>query len=210
MLRTDALAPRFARAWRGVTAHAPAPELVAELVAAWEAPGRHYHDASHLMDGLRRLDPIRGRLARPNEVEVAWWFHDAIQAPGASDNEARSAEWAATALIAAGAPEASVERVRAMILATRHFDAPPSPDAAALLDLDLAILGADPPAYDAYAEGVRYEYGFLGDEMWAAGRAHFLHGLLARPALFHTAEFRAALEAPARENVRRELARLGG
>lgn len=209
MVRSDALAPRFTRAWRGVGARPAPPALLGELLAAWDSPGRVYHGTPHLLDGLRRLDPLRSTMARPNEVELGWWFHDALLAPGASDNEARSAAWAAQALHDAGAPTEAIVRIEAMILATRHRAEPPSPDAAVLVDVDLAVLAGDPADYDAYAEGVRAEYGFLSDAMWAAGRGAFLEELLGKPRIFHTDTFRDALEATARANLRRELARLG-
>lgn len=208
MLRSDALAPRFARAWRGMGAQSTPPDLLDRLLTAWNEPGRHYHSEVHLFDGLARMDGLRASLQRPNEVEVAWWFHDAIQVAGAPDNEQRSADWAAAALRESRAPETAIQRVCRAILATRHRAEPATPDEAALLDLDLAILGGSPPEYDQYAAGVRAEYAAIPDHAWRAGRAAFLRDMLTHVSLYHTDFFHDALEANARANLARELAAL--
>lgn len=208
MLRSDALAPRFARAWRGVGAQSTPPDLLDRLLTAWNEPGRHYHSEVHLFDGLARMDGLRASLRRPNEVEVAWWFHDAIQVAGAPDDEARSAEWATEALRESRAPEAAILRIAAAILATRHRTEPATPDEAALLDLDLAILGGSPAEYDQYAAGVRAEYAAIPDDAWRAGRVAFLRDMLTHVSMYHTVSFRDALEVNARVNLARELAGL--
>ncbi len=205
MVRCDDLLPRLQRAWRGVAARGDVTALHDALVAAWSGPGRHYHGLGHLHDGLSRLDGLRPALRHPNEVELAWWFHDAIQDPGASDNEARSAAWAEAALSEARADTTATARIVRMILATKHREPPATPDEAAVVDLDLAVLGADVAAYDAYAAGVRAEYAALPDEGWAVGRGVFLEGLLGRPRLFHTEAFHLALHERARANLGREL-----
>ena len=40
-----------------------------------------------------------------------------------------------------------------------------------MVDADLAVLGSEPAAYQAYVTGVRAEYGQLDDEQWRTGRA---------------------------------------
>ena len=79
-------------------------------------------------------------------------------------------------------------------------------DAALFLDMDLAILGAAPAAFDAYEQAVRREYGWVADPAWRAGRAAVLKTFLARPHIFHTREFRDCFERQARENMTRSLA----
>ena len=76
--------------------------------------------------------------------------------------------------------------------------------------MDLAILGAEPAIFDAYEKAVRLEYGWVEEPMWRAGRSAVLKTFLARPRIFHTAEFQKRFEAQARHNIQRSLAALEG
>ncbi|WP_331312020.1 hypothetical protein [Methylobacterium oryzae] len=104
-----------------------------------------------------------------------------------------------------------------MILATERHAVPDglpaalAADVALFLDMDMAILGAAPAAYDGYAAGVAREFvPVVGEAAYRRGRAAFLRGSLesGRP-LFVTDRARAELEGPARSNMGRELAALG-
>ncbi len=79
-------------------------------------------------------------------------------------------------------------------------------DTMLLLDADLAILGADPGAYQAYVNGIRAEYDHIDDVQWVQGRAAVLRHFLHRQRLFVTAHMFAALEHRARANIEAELA----
>ena len=61
------------------------------LLERYSEPGRHYHDARHVLACLQALDRYPGRIHNSNAIELAIWYHDAIYDPRASDNEARSA-----------------------------------------------------------------------------------------------------------------------
>src|SRR5205823_640248 len=64
-------------------------EILGDLVAAYTAPDRHYHDIGHIISCLRELDGVR-RLARnPVALELAIWFHDVIYDGRQQDNEER-------------------------------------------------------------------------------------------------------------------------
>src|SRR5262249_41082694 len=102
-------------------AHTPFVErLFDELHGAYSATDRHYHGVRHIAECLRALRDVRAWAERPAEIEAALWFHDAIYDTHRNDNEARSADWARRALLAAGVAEAVGERVHALVLATRH------------------------------------------------------------------------------------------
>jgi predicted metal-dependent HD superfamily phosphohydrolase len=152
----------------------------------------------------------RARAARPGEVAIALWFHDAIYDSRASDNEARSAAWAEQVITAAGGPKEVGARVKDLILATRHIQPPGSGDQALLVDIDLAILGADPVRYDEYEDQIRREYAWVPERTFRAERARLLAGFLARPGIYSTAHFGDRLEMRARANLQRSLTRLGG
>ena len=140
-------------------------------------------------------------------VALAAWLHDVVYDPTAADNEQRSAEWAAARLPTIGVPAAIVDRVGRLVLTTADHTAPAEDrGAAVLLDADLAILGAAPDVYETYREAIRQEYGWLSDADFRAGRRQVLERLLQRQPLFTVV---TELEAPARENVGRELLALG-
>ncbi|RWQ35636.1 MAG: hypothetical protein E5Y88_21640 [Mesorhizobium sp.] len=184
--------------------------LKRELSALYRAEGRHYHSLAHIEAMLALAGHYRASLHDPEAVEAAIWFHDAIYDSQAKDNEVKSAALAEKKL--AGRTDAQrLGRITAMIIATathelpRFSDENAARDAALFLDMDLAILGATPDAFDAYEQAVRREYGWVEEPMWRAGRSAVLKSFLARPHIFHTEEFRQRFEAQARQNMKRSL-----
>lgn len=208
------LRPRFEALWtRSVGAGDPAP-VWDRLDAGYGDSGRAYHGWAHvaaMLTGLEaaKAEPEFARL-RFDAVELAAFFHDAVYDPRRSDNEAASA-----ALFAehAGAAPAlgteGVERVRALILATAEHGASPDPATRLLIDLDLAILGAAPEAYAAYAQATRREYAHVPDALWQLGRSAVLRRFLDRETIFQTQFFVRRFEAPAGANLAGELEALG-
>ncbi len=201
------LAERWDSPWLALGLH-PDPDLRDALLARFSEPGRHYHSARHIAECLAELDGVRHLARRPDEVELALWFHDAIYDPRRSDNEAQSAAWARRALAAAGAPPEVADRVGDLVLATTHTATPPEGDGQLLADIDLAILGAPPERYAEYEEQIRLEYASVPEAAFRAGRGAFLRGLLARHSIYLTPHYRERLEARARENLRTALERL--
>jgi len=181
--------------------------LVTELAAAYGEPHRAYHTATHVADVLGWYDQVADDLgwSHATEVYVAIVFHDAIYIPGARDNEARSAAWARAAGLAVDA-----DRVAHLIELTAHHGklAPTEVDAEAarFLDCDMAILGSEPAAFDAYDAAIAIEYRHIPRDAYLAGRRAFLTGLLASPRIFLSDYFHARLDARARANVARTLA----
>jgi predicted metal-dependent HD superfamily phosphohydrolase len=200
---------RWRTIWHTLGAREAADEaLYHEIIACHQDPARHYHTTTHLGE-MFALWPLVERLAHhPAEVELAIWFHDAIYEPLAADNERRSAAWAAGAMRAAGLDEEAVERVKALILATRHATEPDTVDEQVLLDLDLAILGAPPERFDAYEHQVRAEFASVPVTVFRERRREILEGFLARPAIYHTRPMFAAREAQARLNLARSIEHL--
>lgn len=157
----------------------------------------------HVLACLDELNRSRDLAEDADAVRAALWFHDAVWEPARSDNEAASATLADAALSAAGVPGRRRRAVRALILATHHDGIADDPDARLIADIDLTILGAGPDDYDRYERAVRREYGQLSDEAFAAGRAAFAAGMLARPRIYATARYFRRLEAAARANLAR-------
>lgn len=104
-----------------------------------------------------------------------------------------------------------VERAPTLIRATRYLS--PIANAQAdrfdgldlMLDIDLAILGADRARFEEYERQVRLEYAHVPDEAFARARADFVEAMLGTSPLFRTELARAELEARARDNLQRSL-----
>jgi predicted metal-dependent HD superfamily phosphohydrolase len=141
-------------------------------------------------------------------VELALWFHDAVYAPRAKDNEAQSAAWAVRVMQHAGLPPAACARVQALILKTCHDALPETPDELVLVDIDLAIFGADAARFDEYERDVRAEYVWVPACIFRRKRREVLESFLAQPSIYSTVHFKNLLEKRARENLARSLSGL--
>lgn len=171
-----------------------------ELLTAYAAPARSYHDRRHLTEVLDRLDELG---CDDPTVRLAAWFHDAVH-EGGPDDEERSAQWAERALPAGLAGEVA----RLVRVTVDHRPTGDDLPGQQLSDADLAILAAAPARYAEYARDVRREYAAVPDADFARGRAAVLEDLLAKPTLFHTPLARGRWEERARANLAAELARL--
>ncbi len=183
-----------------------------KLLAHYSGPGRFYHTADHVLKCLDTLDLYPAAIDDPDAVELALWYHDAVydaKAP-AGTNEAASAQlfWREFLPVAKGRVKG--ERVERYILATRHDATPEEPDAALIMDIDLAVLGDEPPRYRQYAADVRQEYAHVEDGAFRAGRAALLKRFLGRECIYSTLHYRKLLEDRARANIVAELDSLEG
>ena len=195
-------------AWRDLRLPPPAPDVLAALLARWAEPHRKYHTPQHLHECLALFDGDRALAEHPGEVAIALWFHDAIYDTARHDNELASADWASQVLLRAGAAPDVAARVHALVMATRHREVPATPDAKLLVDIDLAILGAEPARFAEYERQIRDEYGFVPEDVFGDKRAAILRGFLDRPTLFSTPAYAARFDAPARANLARAIAGL--
>jgi predicted metal-dependent HD superfamily phosphohydrolase len=183
------------------------------LLAAYAAPGRHYHDLRHIDAMLTLSAAHRGSLRDACAVDLAILYHDAVYEPARKDNERASAAMARRALTALGIAAPLADTVAGYVEATEHLGAAAPADADSdldhLLDFDLSILAAGPADYDAYAAAIRREYAIYPDLLYRPGRAKVLTKLIALPRLFRVPALAATWEAEARSNLMRELDRLG-
>jgi predicted metal-dependent HD superfamily phosphohydrolase len=189
------------RAWRGIGAQSEGDALRVALMAAWREPQRRYHTLQHLGECVDLLEQVGALAAHRAEVEVGLWFHDAVYDVQRSDNEARSAEWLRGAARADGIAGDVVERICALIMATRHAALPSGVDAQLLVDIDLAILAAAEPRFAEYERQIRAEYAFVPEATFRLRRRTVLAGFLARERIYSTARLHDELEARARANI---------
>ena len=176
-----------------------------ELVAAYTAPGRHYHNLAHIEDCLSILARVDDLSPAEREIlnEAIWW-HDVVYDATRADNEELSARLAEQHV----RPDISQEVGRLIRLTKTHDVQPNDRLGAILISIDLSILGAAPARYDAYAAAIRQEFIHVGDADYRAGRARVLGRFAARPVIFPDAGFAATYDRQARDNLARELASL--
>lgn len=209
----DAQLEELKLAWRLLLAQLGAEEeqadrLFGDLAAHYSAEGRYYHDLNHIQSLLTVTAALAPYAEDYRAIQLAIWFHDVIYDPWAADNEKQSADYAARVLAALGQPEALIESVRALILATENFRTGENSgniDHCILMDADLATLAAPPEMYNAYARAIRLEYCAVPEGIYRQRRRQIIEMFLARDRIYLTEPMHASYEARARENLRREL-----
>jgi predicted metal-dependent HD superfamily phosphohydrolase len=180
------------------------------VVARHREGHRRYHGVRHVTWVVRHVHELATELPLDDEgaVVAAAFFHDAVYDPRATDNEEQSARLAERVLAGLGWDADRGRRVGDLVRATAAHRAPADDDTAVLLDADLAVLGSDPAAYQAYVTGVRTEYAHVDAAAWQAGRGQVLRELLARDPLYATEPGRRRWARRAAANMTAELASL--
>jgi len=176
-----------------------------ELIAAYSAPGRHYHNIAHIEDSLAVLARVENLSPRERDIlsEAIWW-HDVVYDATRSDNEELSAQLAEQHV----RKNIAAEVARLIRLTKTHDVQAGDRLGAILISIDLSILAAEPARYDAYAAAIRREFIHVPEADYRAGRAGVLARFAARPVIFPDATFAAKYDRPARDNLARELASL--
>lgn len=173
--------------------------LLLDLTKRYTEPHRHYHTIEHVADMLAMGAP----LGLSDEQLLAIWFHDAIYDPLRRDNEEQSAQLAVAMLRAEGWAPERIATVATIVRDTeRHA---PSIDASRLvIDLDLASLAIEWPAFEANRVKIRNEYRAVPEQDYRAGVRSFAESFLARPRIYWT-DWGQENEARARDNLGRLL-----
>ena len=208
---TEALVQILSERWRKLTERLGLPEDAntgAEILRAYTAEGRAYHDLAHLVACLHWLDDVRDLAERADEIELALWFHDAVYDPRHTDNEAESAAWAQRWLHESKIDEAQIERVTALVLVTDHRRTPCSEDERWIVDIDLAILGSAAEVYARYEQAIRQEYEWVEVSVYRTKRGEVLRSFLDRDRIYVTNYFQQRLEGQARQNLEWAINRL--
>ncbi|MGW0162794.1 HD domain-containing protein [Mycobacterium sp. NPDC003323] len=180
----------------------------AALLRRWSEPHRRYHDQAHLRGVLDAADELAGYAEDPDAVRLAAWYHDAVYA-GAADDEENSALLAESELAALGVDAGLVGEVARLVRMTvEHDPAPDDRNGQVLSDADLAVLALAPDDYRSNTAKVRAEYGHVSEADFRAGRARIIAALLSAPSLYRTPDGRRLWEVAARRNLESELGTL--
>lgn len=178
------------------------------LTMAYGESTRAYHNLRHLDECLTEFDRVRSSISNPSAVEVALWFHDVVYNPRSTTNEEDSAATAAVCLAEAEIPSTTIDLVRQLVRSTKTHEPAGIPDAAILIDVDLAILGQPSGRYWEYERAIRAEYAWVPDATFAQKRVEILDRFLRRAAIYRTEPFHERYESAARTNLENSIARL--
>jgi predicted metal-dependent HD superfamily phosphohydrolase len=188
--------------------------ILDELRRRYAEPHRHLHVWSHVAGLLGQAEEIAAAIADRPAFILAVLFHRAVFDRRLPDSGPRSVALMCD-LAGRATPPTRLLRAEALVMAIAKQEVPETPDvslrgdAALLLDMDRAPLGAEPAAFDAHEAAHRAEYPHLKDDAYAAGRAAELRMLAWRDRIYHTDRYYLAQERRARRNIDKLIARLG-
>lgn len=172
---------------------------------------RAYHTLVHLEELFGYLEILEIDSKHPDfhALALSIFFHDAIYDAKSGTNEEDSATLFREFCSDVGDCRQKILELKVVdyILATKHHDTNQTDDKtlAMFLDIDMAVLGKNPPAYEAYARLIRQEYNHVNHLIYCEKRAQVLQTFLESPTIFFTPLLRTALEETARKNLRDEI-----
>lgn len=181
--------------------HTAKLSLYENLRSRYAESHRVYHTFEHIKACLAHLDNVSNALDNAFEVELALWLHDVIYDPRSKTNEFDSAVYASEQLQKLNLSTQCIERVDKLILITQHPSNPQSNDAKILVDIDLAILGADKIGFAEYERNIRKEYRWVEASLYRIERRKVLQGFLAQRRIYKTDYFYKLKERQARNNL---------
>lgn len=201
----------FKNAWAKVKIHLPLGEpstVFKDLTRFYSSPDRFYHNFKHIEEGLKQILEIKDKLVYPEEVIMAWYFHDAVYDTRAKDNEEKSAWMAHNHLAPNGIISANILRIDGLVLSTKHTGKVLENDAKYMVDVDLSIFGQTKDTFDEYESNIRKEYSWVSEGDFRRKRSSILECFLARRRIYQTDLFAERYEGRARINLERSLDRL--
>ena len=206
-------------------------QLMKLVINGYSAPGRHYHNLSHILHCLNMFFELlpckelsRWKIEEKTAMLLAILFHDIVYNPLSSTNEEESVKTMRKAEMDLGlgrwtATGAQWNAASDFIMATKNHherfatyrhnsnDSMLTAAMGFFLDIDMSILGSKWEDYSRYASNVRKEYEMYTDEQWTAGRLKFLQTQLTQRngAIFNSSYFLEKYNAQALENINREV-----
>ena len=174
-----------------------------KLKVAYSGKHRAYHTIQHVSECLEKLDWARSKGYSENlpQIEMALWYHDAVYNPRSKNNECDSADLCRKFLNQAGVNTRQLEAIYKIIMVTQHTSIPGTPSEQLVVDIDLAILGADEKRFAEYEAQIRQEYNWVPWFLYKKKRREVLQSFLQRQRIFSTNIFYEAYEEQARSNI---------
>jgi predicted metal-dependent HD superfamily phosphohydrolase len=189
-------------------------EVLCGLIQKINYEQRAYHNLTHLEEMTRVIQVMSSAHPknRDNDYDnliFATLYHDAVYDTAEKTNEEASALMANDELRHMNVDLLDVVYVVEMILSTKKHE-PINDDIASklFLDADLSILAAAPERYSEYANAIRKEYSWVSDFDYAVGRKAILEKFAKRRRIFITDLMHELCDQKARNNIKRELAKL--
>lgn len=172
----------------------------ARLLKCYAEPQRAYHTLQHLEECLLILDEAKaaGLIAKPDLIEMALWFHDAVYDPQGHENEELSAQMAVEAL----GDHPAAQEVARLIMLTKSHQRGEGADDAWIIDIDLGIFAQPMERVMEYERQIRAEYAWVPQAVYVEKRAEILTGFVKREHIYLTAWARERFESRARANLR--------
>ena len=178
------------------------------IIDTYTHPDRKYHNLKHIHNMLMLFDDVSHLIQNPLSMELAIFYHDFVYNPRARDNEKQSVK-AMIPILGDILGYSRLGDVKALISATSHHQGViHKGDSRYIVDLDLAILGAEPELYKTYADGIRSEYSHVDSQIYHHGRRSFLLQMLDMDHIYNTQVMRQRFEKQAVHNISSEIKEL--
>ena len=178
------------------------------LVSAYTEKHRHYHTFKHIQACLYYFDKTSHLANKPDEIELAIWFHDAVYKTRSNNNELESAQWADNFLIQNKVAKNIRNNIYQLIMATLHNGRFNTRDQTLLVDIDLAILGSRLEVYSEFEKNVRKEFKWVPGFVFKKRRKEILKGFINQKSIYKNKYFIDRFEEKARSNIKWALTKL--
>jgi pantetheine-phosphate adenylyltransferase len=161
------------------------------LMNIYDIKDRPYHNSTHIHECIEQFARVKAHLEKPDLVELALAFHDAVYVPGNDDNEDASAKLFLEHAKKSRMPESEQAIVAKLIRSTnwlQNKDALVNTDLHILHDIDFSIFAADWARFLEYDNQIEAEYAHVPKEIFVQHRRDFLNQL-ANVGVFYTQHF---------------------
>lgn len=157
----------------------------------YEAEDRPYHNILHIQECMEQFSRVRAYMEKPDLVELALYFHDAVYTPGKDDNEEKSAQLFLDKVKGSLMPDSEKELVAKLIRSTnwlQNKDALVNTDLHILHDIDFSIFASEWVRFLEYDNQIEAEYAHVPKPVFMKHRRDFLSQLLTA-GVFYTQHF---------------------